>query len=506
MVSLSRGIRFSSSSEKEVEDMEEKLERWEAAEEGREDGIGSSSSDEEEVSTSSRALSTMICGASYSGSKGGFSIDTSAGGASCSIVPPRPLTSVARAFVMARHQGAFLDERILTLPPHVDLQFVAEGNANAIFRLIFSEEDRRSGLASAFAGKLLRLRKDRPRHKSSAETIWAFDEHIKPLFEPSEVVGQTLVKLTDDCIRRGNEQLHAAEKEGTRSPKRYGIYLAPERSGILVEEVKAALDGSRKLPSQLFIELKPKWLLQSPSAPAAATRCRTCALREMREHNSLQRACKVKQVHGTGQYVLPVHHFCPLDLVSDDYTDVKRAARVLALSHGYDSVFDHEMLALALYRHPLLMKLRSLQECYSTVSLDDFGNGKAVDAVKRGVSMTLRDCTMFFSLDTRGLPHALPLMNGDACNDKLSGLLDSIHASTEAKLCDLDFKDGSGGKLGYWWDIEARLRCEGWYEGRKADGRDKYSCDDGNDYSCLLSRTTPFKGRDTSDTIPVKSN
>ncbi|KAI5307898.1 Inositol-pentakisphosphate 2-kinase [Ascosphaera atra] len=371
---------------------------------------------------------------------------------------------------MARHQGAFLDERVLTLPPHVNLQFVAEGNANAIFRLVFPEEDRHSGLASQFAGKLLRLRKDRPRHNSSAETIWAFDEHIKPLFETSEVVGQTLVKLTDDCIKKGNEQLHAAEKEGTRSPKRYGIYLAREQLGILVEEVKAALEDSRKLPSQLFIELKPKWLLQSPSAPALATRCRTCALREMREHDSLQRACKAKQVHDAGQCVQPVHHFCPLDLVSDDYKDVKRAARVLALSHGYESVFSHEMLALALYRHPLLMKLRSLQECYNTVCLDDFCDDEAVDAVKRGVSMTLRDCTMFFSLNTRGLPHALPLMNGDACDDNLSGLLESIHGRTEAKLCDLDFKDGSGGKLGYWRDIEARLGCEGWYEDRNIFG------------------------------------
>lgn len=91
-------------------------------------------------------------------------------------------------------------------------------------------------------------------------------------------------------------------------------------------------------------EFKPKWLLQSPSAPKDAVRCRQCA--RSAQENVKRRAngkpCK--------QYL------CPLDAVSDDPRGIAQAASLMGTSEG-----NRRRIKRWLEKSTLLKRLRQLQ-------------------------------------------------------------------------------------------------------------------------------------------------
>jgi inositol-pentakisphosphate 2-kinase len=146
-----------------------------------------------------------------------------------------------------------------------------------------------------------------------------------------------------------------------------------EPFGLLITDMTA--DGD---PGATLAELKPKWLNQSPSAPAAAHRCRTCALREMKNRESLMLGQKEQR------------SFCPLDLVSEKFEDVVRATGFIK------GCKDRSRLARILYCNPTLQRLRSLQKVEEDVGL----HGPAAKSRDMSLAMTLRDCTMFIKVST----------------------------------------------------------------------------------------------------------
>ena len=181
------------------------------------------------------------------------------------------------------------------LPPLTSttpLTYLAEGAANVIFRL--PEPSR----------YLLRLRKTLPSAQPNEKAYIYLSSTAFPLFPPHLLIATSLVLLPDGLLARENTALRAHEVDGKRPRKRHNMYLeeAGERYGFLVA------DMSPHTPRQLLVEFKPKWVVQSPSAPADARRCRTCALR-------------LKKGGGTG--------FCPLDLASGDAARVRRAVAQL---------------------------------------------------------------------------------------------------------------------------------------------------------------------------------
>ncbi|KAJ5776061.1 uncharacterized protein N7511_001072 [Penicillium nucicola] len=321
---------------------------------------------------------------------------------------------------------------ILELPRGVQLIYLAEGGANVIYRFATAgttrpkdpkgpltaasdRPDQPSSLPARLQGKLLRLRKATAADISYTEIVRNFDTIIRPLFAPEELVDQTLVQLPDGLLARCNEQLRAEEVAGSRPKKRHGGYLClSEPFGLLITDMTTGGDLGATLA-----EFKPKWLNQSPSAPAAAHRCRTCALREMKNSESLLLGQKEQR------------SFCPLDLVSEKFDNVLRAT---ALIKGCK---DRSRLARILYSNSTLRTLQSLQKIEGDVGLQ----GPGAKSRDMSLAMTLRDCTMFIKIPQ------------------------DENRPVEIRLGDLDLKTGAGGKAGYWRSLETQLIDQGWYHG-----------------------------------------
>lgn len=277
---------------------------------------------------------------------------------------------------------------LLELPSGVQLVYLAEGGANVIYRFVRTpvltkkdpkkplsppaHDPDRCHLPAQLKGKLLRLRKETAADISYTEIIRNFDSIIRPLFNPEELVDQTLIRLPEGLLTSYNEQLRTAELNGARPKKRHGSYLClHEPFGLLITDMTTAGDLGASLA-----ELKPKWLNQSPSAPATAHRCRTCALRDMKNCES--------QIQGLKKQ----RSFCPLDLVSEQYENVLRATGLIK------GCKDRSRLARILYRNPTLQRLQSLQKTERDVGLQ----GPAAQSREMSLAMTLRDCTMFIKV------------------------------------------------------------------------------------------------------------
>lgn len=270
------------------------------------------------------------------------------------------------------------------LPTGIQLIYLAEGGANIVYRILPSPGDIPIGthspteienlgsLGRLLEGKLLRLRKDVKHTLPYKENAWNFDRVIRPLFSPDELVDQILVVLPPGLVHQCNEQLRADEEDGKRPPNRHGINLSTtEPFGLLVTDMT-----SSPISGFTMIEFKPKWLVQSPSAPAKSSRCRTCALREMK--NQEARKAGIKEARS----------FCPLDLISDKIENVHRATQFLKGCHDQSRVTQY------LYRNSTILKLRAYQ-----CEMNDVGlYGQPPQSPSMSASMSLRDCTMFFKV------------------------------------------------------------------------------------------------------------
>lgn len=276
----------------------------------------------------------------------------------------------------------------LELPPGVQLVYLAEGGANVVYRIVWTpehapgdienedippEKREQMSVSPELAGKLLRLRKETTAEIPYQEIARNFDEAIRPLFKPEELVDQTLVQLPYGFVQQCNELLRAAEVNGARPRRRQGVYLSlHEPYGLLVTDMTTYGD-----PDMVMAEFKPKWLQQSPSAPLNARRCRTCALRDMK--NDAARTARRAEDWS----------FCPLDLVSDQFENVVRATRFVK---GYQ---DPDHLAQILYQNTTLLKLQTHQETMRDVGL----YGQPPHSREKSLAMTLRDCTMFIKVN-----------------------------------------------------------------------------------------------------------
>lgn len=194
---------------------------------------------------------------------------------------------------------------------------------------------------------------------------------------------------------------------------------------------------AKEYSGQYFVEFKPKWLAQSPSAPPKSKRCRTCAL-----------AARTKSQNMAGE--LLKSPICPLDLVSASSDDVSRAAELFPEA----SQPNISRLIRWLQKTTLLKKLAHIQH-----TLDRRGVlNPDLTSTNLQVAMTLRDCTVFVRFPD------------DSAHDDWA---------IEARIGDLDLK--STRKLEYWQTLERALITEGWYEGAE---QSEYA----QPLTCALSR------------------
>ena len=176
-----------------------------------------------------------------------------------------------------------------------------------------------------------------------------------------------------------------------------------------------------------MIEVKPKWLLQSPSAPTDAVRCRTCAVR-------LHRRLKDSSYDGA-------HLPCPLLMTSDRWEDrslfVSRLFGDEELDEWYVAPLRRWFKGVAPSRPKrLITQVRNMQR-----QLDQKGPlGSNADDEQFRLAMTLRDCSVFLRVLRRP----------------------GGQAKVVAKIADLD-KKNSAAKMDWWKKTELDLVKGGAY-------------------------------------------
>ena len=354
----------------------------------------------------------------------------------------------------------------LGVDPIITLEYLAEGAANVIYRIVVSPPSPSTAadlnfetgpgssdspppseisplrLDPRLEGKVVRLRKDLPSMVPVIESHKHFQRLIAPLFDTQSTKGclveQTLFRPSRDLLKDCNAKLRKMEADESRSPKRRGSYLSEdERHGTLVTDMSSGNDDY-----YAGVEFKPKWLAQSPSAPAGSQRCRTCALRAMKSATEEHAAAG----------------FCPLSLVSHDIFKISTALSSIISTSKHCVGFPEPArtaLLKSLYKTGLLESLKNLQ-----VQEDPRGVLRT-DPSSPGflTAMTLRDCTLFLRVPRSG------------------------QGNIEARFGDLDLKTPNGGKAEYWKRLENKLIDEGWYTGTEERPNP-------NGNSCLLRADT----------------
>jgi inositol-pentakisphosphate 2-kinase len=299
------------------------------------------------------------------------------------------------------------------------IKYLNEGGANFIFSILQAGTE----LPTSLRGKLLRLRKDLSHVQTTTEQVESFNANFRPLFPPDCLVQPELVRLNDGMAEALNRALDTLNRPSRRDQD---FLPRDERYGLLVTDMRPAA-------GKAMLEIKPKWLLQSPNAPSNAKRCRTCALRA-------QRATQGKRTATDEQ------SSCPLDLVSERKEDRQRAARKATRE---TKLADF----LADGAQPLFAILRDQQKFLDPRGVLRVSGAEDIYDLCR--AMTLRDCTLFVRAGEDGI---------------------------EARLGDLDFKQPE--KLKRWKEVERQLIDDGWYVNTEAESM---WCEE---TICRLSRNT----------------
>lgn len=280
---------------------------------------------------------------------------------------------------------------------------------------------------------LVRLRKNLSTVSSILDAHLNYQQKILPHLSHEYLIESDLAELPPGLVIRCNALLRKLEADSIRPKSRRHVYLADQPLANLVQ------DMSPRDQNDTVMEFKPKWLAQSPSAPAASKRCRTCALRAMRRNAS--------------DHAGP-DAFCPLDLTTESRHTLQNILFRNLRMAWKPARSDHETKAMSkaaakyLMESQIFAKVKQLQQ-----SMDPNGilEGRVDDDFQ--MAMTLRDCTLFLRLDN--------------------------NLNVEARLGDIDLKPES--KKVHWRVTEERLRDEKWY----TCGEDGGS---GRDDICALSR------------------
>ncbi|KAI0408553.1 inositol-pentakisphosphate 2-kinase-domain-containing protein [Xylaria palmicola] len=292
-------------------------------------------------------------------------------------------------------------EQLINRPHKVGFEYVAEGRANVVFSIWESVDSPPS--RGRFEATLLRVPKATLGvTPCDYETLQDFHENqVEERVGRQHLVPQALIQISAEVA----EILHKKRDKIDDSRIRAGY-------AMLIQDMTAS-------PGYSVLEFKPKWLAQSPIAPADAKRCRTCAREAFRNE---QKRAKDKAVS------VPI---CPLGLVDKDPAIVVNTIKCLAPAWTEQ---DHKRLAVAFERGGILKRLQELQTrgdpgraLLDNPSDPDFG-----------LAMTLRDCSCYVRMPTDP--------------DK----------EVEIKLADVDKKNWEE-KQTYWQDSHWNLVDNGWY-------------------------------------------
>ncbi|EHK47999.1 hypothetical protein TRIATDRAFT_316133 [Trichoderma atroviride IMI 206040] len=263
------------------------------------------------------------------------------------------------------------------LPPGTrPVRLVGEGAANVVFEIKLPPN---SGMDAHFQGKLLRVAKAQALSRTPVSSNYYlrqqefFIREIQPHLGDHAVRQELVVLHKSSFVDELNAMLRKSNH--LRKPKFQGSYIGRASWGFLVEDMRpSGVDES------ILIEFKPKWLLQSPSAPKNAIRCRQCAL-ELRNY---------LKAPGT-KAPCPEKKPCPITLANPDCP--QQVASPFRIAPQLSGLHNSERIQAALDKiihHKAIQALRNCQK-----SLDDAGPLNPIKNLDFIVAMTLRDCTCF---------------------------------------------------------------------------------------------------------------
>ena len=386
-----------------------------------------------------------------------------------------------------------------TLSDPTDWEYFTEGAANILFRYV--------GEHPYFKRFLLRLRKLLP----GAPTTRQLFDHINRRFAPllgNYIMRCDLIELNAGLVSALNRVLEEetgdydwAGRPVVKGARRLlddkeqwgmlvedmscGNYLYPPENG---EEDEKPDDPGEEWRDMATVEFKPKWLTQSPNAPANWTLCRTCAVRLM--NGSRQKG--------------NVPDYCPLDLASGDKERMEQA--IYAIVNSQNSVMiadptgdesgneDGEITGTEETPEQVSHELaKTLEASLVTLLAQFFQNTTIIPLLaelqhKFGTRGVFTSATLALMSDTDQLPSEEEMINAamqaggqdPAENDIWTAMTlrdcslflklwvrkqrgKGMEARIECKVGDLDLKTGDGGRAVYWRDVERRLRKGGWY-------------------------------------------
>lgn len=364
---------------------------------------------------------------------------------------------------------------------YVHVQYLNQGGANVVFQIhkwpprdvfaprpaAFAEliypSDPTSQLKTRdrapFLEQVLRLNKGLHKTLRCDEVVRGFYEDVRPLFCPGEILvheadtppqsarvvprslpnhdltsflmEHELIALFPSVMRDLTAKCSVISKEDgaeTLTAKRWGILLP---------------DMSSKPGSSMTLEIKPKWLLQSPTAPKGAVRCRTCALQSTKAKDLATYFCPLRVLAGDQQalytWLLTKVNQELIDSASihqsvlSNYTSTIAMCIAKYLTQGEGAgILEH------------LKLLQSALDPYGVLKRHEMELTATFDRNLR-LAMTLRDCSVFLNVSYTADPeHPARLTT-----------------KIECKLGDLDFK--SIDKLNDWAEKENALLESGAY-------------------------------------------
>lgn len=324
----------------------------------------------------------------------------------------------------------------------VNLQYFNEGGANILFSIHVDPtyQESTQQLKSYLEGRLLRL----PKAGRESKTL---EKELVSILGHNHVIKHEACIVDSGIISQLN--IYLGQLEDCTPKRRRHEYISvscgcSHGSCWLVTDMRAKEDKG-----QVMVHFKPKWLVQSLSAPNTARRCRTCSMQ-------------------ASQGVRRTTTHCPLGLVSGDKIFVDKEILAILKTQQPVSVGMTGDIERAItqffYRDgggfDILQKLRVLQEENDQDGIikfveryynSDKRSNTKLEAIAR--AMTLRDCSLYILLGSR---------EGDGYD-------------IEARLGDLDIKVPEPGshfveektekKLQKWVAVEHRLINGGWYTG-----------------------------------------
>ncbi|CAK7208268.1 Inositol-pentakisphosphate 2-kinase [Sporothrix bragantina] len=386
--------------------------------------------------------------------------------------------------------------QIISMPSAVTCSFVAEGSANAVFCVTPADDiaNTASGSevgivhegtgASAESGPLSTHLLRIPKAGPGVSPTTCIEHHayyctvLRPLLGAEWLVGQHLIQGVvssgvDDIL---NSLLADLDRSHRTRPDWVGTRVAANVDvALLVEDMTSACKSSPFPSTTTTIQCKPKWLVQSPSAPAGARRCRTCALAAASAAPSGAIGANGRSSHAKKASPHKIKP-CPLVLVADRPTTPQEEAVLDAAL--WDYVCQHMSSAVTsssssssstpsmalrkarpaivhwLRTTDLFLRMAAIQADFDprgalSMSLDSPATDDGVSALaldRLQIAMTLRDCTCFLRVTTEDDPAP------------------SQPALVSAKLGDLDRKNGRH-KLAQWQEQERILLAGGFYLG-----------------------------------------